>query len=95
MSGFQASAPTAARRQPIESRGAMRATETGREASSGKAAICFDKTEIKAVVEALVRGVEIFFVWNRHNPLKSPESDEGIQENPRKIPWSGLVRLGV
>jgi hypothetical protein len=24
-----------------------------------------------------------FFVWNRCNPLKSPESDEGIQENPR------------
>jgi hypothetical protein len=46
-------------------------------------------------------GENIFLVWIARKSLKSPESDEGIQENPRKsklsflgFPWSGLVGLG-
>ena len=35
-----------------------------------------------------------FFVWIAGNPLKSPESDKGIQENPSPFSWSGLVWLG-
>jgi len=45
--------------------------------------------------------VENFFLWIARNPLKSPESDERIQENPRKskeiqakFPWFCLVWLG-
>ena len=33
--------------------------------------------------------------WIARNPLKSPESDEGIQENPSPFSWFGLVRLWV
>ena len=33
-----------------------------------------------------------FFIWTARNRLKSPELDEGIQENPS--PFSGLVWLG-
>jgi len=32
-----------------------------------------------------------FLIWAARNPLKSPESDEGIQENPSPFSWSGLV----
>src|SRR5271166_706908 len=32
-----------------------------------------------------------FLIWIARNPLKSPESDEGIQENPSPFSWSGLV----
>ncbi len=32
--------------------------------------------------------------WIARNPLKSPESDEGIQENPSPFPWFLLVWLG-
>ena len=32
-----------------------------------------------------------FLIWITRNPLKSPESDEGIQENPSPFSWSGLV----
>src|SRR5208337_1792665 len=39
-------------------------------------------------------GVEFFLLWNPRNPLKSPESDEEIQENPSPFPWFGLVWLG-
>ena len=35
-----------------------------------------------------------FLVWIARNPLKSPELDEGIQENPSPFSWSGLVWLG-
>jgi hypothetical protein len=42
-------------------------------------------------------GVDNFFSWTARNPLKSPESDEGIQINPREskpillgFSWSGL-----
>jgi hypothetical protein len=45
---------------------------------------------------------QIFLLWNPRNPLKSPDSDERIQGNPRVFglvflgfPWSGLVRLGL
>jgi hypothetical protein len=31
-----------------------------------------------------------FLTWIARNPLKSPESDEGIQENPSPFSWSGL-----
>src|SRR5208337_3329744 len=34
-----------------------------------------------------------FLPWIARNPLKSPESDEGIQENPSPFSWFGLVRL--
>jgi hypothetical protein len=47
-------------------------------------------------------GVDNFFLWIARNLLKSPESDEGIQINPREsklrflgFSWSGLVRVGV
>ena len=30
-----------------------------------------------------------FLTWIARNPLKSPESDEGIQENPSPFSWSG------
>jgi|SRR5271166_1610834 len=36
---------------------------------------------------------EFFLIWIARNPLKSPESDEGIQENPSPLSWSGLVWL--
>ncbi len=32
-----------------------------------------------------------FLIWTARNPLKSPESDEGIQDNPSPFSWSGLV----
>src|SRR5271166_5281535 len=32
----------------------------------------------------------IFLAWIARNPLKSPESDEGIQGNPSPFSWSGL-----
>src|SRR5271157_1378791 len=35
--------------------------------------------------------LESFLVWIARNPLKSPESDEEIQENPSPFFWSGLV----
>src|SRR5208337_1654755 len=35
----------------------------------------------------------VFFIWTAGNPLKSPESDEEIQENPSLFSWSGLVWL--
>ena len=34
-------------------------------------------------------------LWIARNPLKSPESDEGIQENPSPFSWSFLVFLGL
>jgi hypothetical protein len=34
-----------------------------------------------------------FLIWIGRNPLKSPESDEGIQGNPSPFPWSGLDLL--
>jgi len=37
----------------------------------------------------------VFDVWTAPNPLKSPESDEGIQDNPSPFPWSGLVWICV
>jgi hypothetical protein len=35
-----------------------------------------------------------YFLWVACNPLKSLESDEGIQENPSPFPWFFLVWLG-
>src|SRR5271166_1497368 len=35
--------------------------------------------------------LEFFLILTARNPLKSPESDEGIQENPSPFSWSGLV----
>jgi hypothetical protein len=35
-----------------------------------------------------------YLLWVARNPLKSLESDEGIQENPSPFPWSFLVLLG-
>src|SRR5271166_1770654 len=37
--------------------------------------------------------VGVFLIWIARNPLKSPESDEGIQENPSPFSWAGLVWL--
>src|SRR5271166_3736011 len=37
---------------------------------------------------------EVISIWIARNPLKSPESDEGIQENPSLFSWSRLVWLG-
>src|SRR5208337_3057655 len=34
-----------------------------------------------------------FFLGIARNPLKSPESDKRIQENPSSFSWFGLVRL--
>ncbi len=33
----------------------------------------------------------IFLIWSAGKPLKRPESDEGIQENPKPFSWSGLA----
>src|SRR5271166_1119891 len=35
--------------------------------------------------------LEFFLILTARNPLKSPESDERIQENPSPFSWSGLV----
>jgi hypothetical protein len=40
-------------------------------------------------------GVDNFFLWIARNPLKSPESDEGIQINPRESKPVSLVLLGL
>src|SRR5208337_4019809 len=32
-----------------------------------------------------------FLIWTARNLLKSPESGEGIQDNPSPFSWSGLV----
>jgi hypothetical protein len=47
--------------------------------------------------DCLRRGRQLFLFWIARNPLKSPESDEGIQINPREsklaflgFSWSGL-----
>jgi hypothetical protein len=40
------------------------------------------------------RDAEEFFIWIRHNPLKSPESAKGIQGNPSFFAWFYLVLLG-
>ena len=41
---------------------------------------------------------ELILIWTARNSLKSPESDEEIQENPSSFSWSSLgldlVRLG-
>jgi hypothetical protein len=34
-----------------------------------------------------------FFIWIRHNPLKSPESAKGIQGNASLFPWIYLLLL--
>jgi len=38
----------------------------------------------------LGRNDGIFLTWTARNPLKSPDSDEGIQENPSPFSWSSL-----
>jgi hypothetical protein len=35
-----------------------------------------------------------FFIWNRRNPLKSPNSTKGIQGNPSFFVWISLDCLG-
>jgi hypothetical protein len=35
-----------------------------------------------------------FFIWNRRNPLKSPDSAKGIQGNPSFFVWIPLDFLG-
>src|SRR5271166_1381791 len=35
----------------------------------------------------------VFLLWTARNPLKSPESDEGIRHNPSPFSWFGLVRV--
>jgi hypothetical protein len=39
-------------------------------------------------------GKRVFLTWTACNPLKSRESDEGIQENPSPFSWSGMDWLG-
>ena len=36
----------------------------------------------------------LFLIWFARNPLKSPETDEGIQENPSPFAWFFLGWLG-
>jgi hypothetical protein len=38
---------------------------------------------------------DVFLLWIARNPLKSPESDEGIQINPRESKPASLVFLGL
>jgi hypothetical protein len=38
---------------------------------------------------------EVFFVWIRCNPLKSPVSAKGIQGNPSFFPWICLDFLAL
>ena len=37
--------------------------------------------------------VGFFLIWTACNLLKSPESDEGIQDNPSPFSWAGLVGI--
>ena len=46
-------------------------------------------------VPGRAKGSTIFLLWIARNPLKSPESDEGIQENQSPFPWFFLVGLGL
>ena len=45
---------------------------------------------VPAQDDVMERRVHLFLTWIARNPLKSPESDEGIQENPSPFSWSGL-----
>lgn len=45
--------------------------------------------------QAALDPAAIFLLGFARNPLKSPESDEEIQENPRLFPWFFLVWLGL
>jgi hypothetical protein len=36
-----------------------------------------------------------FFIWNRRNPLKSPDSAKGIQGNPSFFAWIYLLLLAL
>jgi hypothetical protein len=41
-----------------------------------------------AMLSRMIKGQRRnFFIWIRHNPLKSPESAKGIQGNPSSFPW--------
>src|SRR5208283_4990678 len=40
----------------------------------------------------ILPGVEFFLLWTDRKSLKSPESDEGIQDNPSRLSWSGLAQ---
>jgi hypothetical protein len=44
--------------------------------------------------ETRVERQEDFFIWIRHNPLKSPNSAKGIQGIPSFFAWLYLVLLG-
>jgi hypothetical protein len=44
--------------------------------------------------EARVARKTDFFIWIRRNPLKSPDSAEGIQGNPSFFAWIPLDLLG-
>jgi hypothetical protein len=41
-----------------------------------------------------VQSEKKFFIWIRHNPLKSPDSAKGIQGNARIFAWIYLVLFG-
>ena len=44
-------------------------------------------------VTPLSEARELILIWTARNTLKSPESDEEIQENPSSFSWSGLVGI--
>jgi len=48
----------------------------------------------RVISKDISSGQEFFFVCIARNPLKRPESDERIQENPSLFIWSGLDWLG-
>jgi hypothetical protein len=60
-----------------------------------KARICYNAGD--GAFELAARNEE-FFIWNRDNPLKSPDSDESNQANPSKskgfLLGFCLIRLG-
>jgi hypothetical protein len=50
--------------------------------------------QLPAQPQTRVDATAEFFIWIRRNPLKRPESANGIQGNPSLFPWIPLVFFG-
>jgi hypothetical protein len=66
--------------------------------SEGRNVKCAPLSEPAGRVGERENGRENFFIWNRRNPLKSPNSAKGIQGNPsffcldfRRLSWIYLA----
>jgi hypothetical protein len=63
--------------------------------SEGRNVKCAPLSEPAGRVGERENGRENFFIWNRRNPLKSPNSAKGIQGNPSFFVWISLDCLGI